>query len=67
MQSALIGGEMDKFDTVHENETGYILVLASVRQNDHHATETGFSFCLSEPNDGTEGIQEGGKDGDCRI
>lgn len=50
---------MDKFDTVHENETGYILVLASARQNNHHATETGFSFCLSEPNDGIKRIQEG--------
>ncbi|AWF36083.1 hypothetical protein CSC17_4652 [Klebsiella oxytoca] len=33
---------MRKFDTVHENETGYILLLASVLRNNHHATETGF-------------------------
>jgi beta-glucoside kinase len=31
-----------KFDTVHENETGYILLLASVVGNNHHASETGF-------------------------
>ncbi len=33
-----------KFDTVHENETGYIYVLASVALNAHDATETGFCF-----------------------
>ncbi|AWF51654.1 hypothetical protein CHQ91_29805 [Klebsiella michiganensis] len=33
---------MRKFDTVHENETGYILLLASVVGNNHHASETGF-------------------------
>ena len=49
---------MDKFDTVHENETGYILVLASARQNDHHATETGFFFCSGEPKVDSAGIQE---------
>ncbi|AWT21108.1 hypothetical protein GNE01_09430 [Klebsiella sp. JL973] len=37
---------MRKFDTVHENETGYSLLLASVAGNNHHATETGF-FCAA--------------------
>jgi|GEM_PF-6767251 hypothetical protein len=36
-----------KFDTVHENETGYIVVLASVDMNAHDATETGFCFAIS--------------------
>ncbi|AEG95055.1 hypothetical protein FPV33_06450 [Klebsiella aerogenes] len=35
---------MSKFDTVHENETGYSLLLASPLMNDHYANETG--FCL---------------------
>ncbi|MFA1646982.1 MAG: hypothetical protein ACDS79_16150, partial [Enterobacteriaceae bacterium] len=36
-----------KVDTVHENETGYSLVLATVTMNEHHSTETGFcaQFC----------------------
>ncbi|MBW5988037.1 hypothetical protein BME90_14145 [Klebsiella quasipneumoniae subsp. similipneumoniae] len=33
---------MVKFDTAHENETGYSLVLASVSGNPHHINETGF-------------------------
>lgn len=37
-----------KFDTVHENETGYIFVLASVALNAHDATETGFCFGENE-------------------
>ncbi|PSR48531.1 hypothetical protein C8256_00610 [Kluyvera genomosp. 2] len=34
-----------KYDTAHENETGYSLVLASATRNPHHVTETGFCFC----------------------
>jgi len=35
-----------EYDTAHENETGYILVLASIVHNPHHMTETGFCFLL---------------------
>jgi hypothetical protein len=38
---------MVKFDTAHENETGYSLVLASALRNPHHKTETG--FCVGLP------------------
>lgn len=38
-------GEKVKFDTLHENETGYIFILASDALNTHDATETGFCFC----------------------
>jgi len=58
LQSALIGCDMNKFEAVHENETGYILVLASDIGNSHHATETGFFFCSGEPKVDSAGIQE---------
>lgn len=51
---------MNKFEPLHENETGYILVLASAIWNVHHATETGFFFYSEEPNVDSAGIQEEG-------
>lgn len=35
-----------EFDTVHENETGYIFILATPPSNAHHANETGFCFAI---------------------
>ncbi|POP42171.1 hypothetical protein CHU32_21230 [Superficieibacter electus] len=53
-----IRSEEDKFDTVHENETGYSLALASVAGSNHHVTETGFCFCYRPQEPGADGIQE---------
>lgn len=48
---------MNKFEPVHENGTGYILVLASDIGNSHHAYETGFFFYSGEPKVDSAGIQ----------
>jgi hypothetical protein len=56
-----------KFDTVHENETGYILLLASVVGNNHHASETGFFLISGEINRECDGFWRKAEDEHCRI
>lgn len=57
MRQAVYRAGRDKFDTVHENETGYILVLASALMSHHDANETGFFFRGKKRKTGADGMQ----------